>query len=90
MWNELKIDYVYTLEASFCGNEGGQNYQTTDYEKIGSKLCTGICLYFSSLIEKNLREANPDVVIPPASNKMAEELKKNMNEFYENPSLADI
>ena len=25
-WKELKIDYVYTLEASFCGSEFGANY----------------------------------------------------------------
>jgi hypothetical protein len=26
MWRELKIDYVYTLEATFCGPEYGTNY----------------------------------------------------------------
>lgn len=46
MWNELKINYIYTLEASFCGSEGGANYLINDYDKIGSKLCYGICLHF--------------------------------------------
>jgi hypothetical protein len=49
-WRELKIDYVYTLEASFCGSQNGPNYLEADYEKIGRKLCEGIALLFSDQI----------------------------------------
>ena len=31
VWKELKIDYVYTLEASFCGSHYGPNYLEIDY-----------------------------------------------------------
>lgn len=46
MWKELKINYVYTLESSFCGNVGGPNYLEADYLKIGKKLCEGIAAFF--------------------------------------------
>jgi hypothetical protein len=26
VWKDLKIDYVYTLESTFCGTEYGPNY----------------------------------------------------------------
>ena len=46
-WKELKIDYVYTLESSFCGSEYGPNYLEADLEKLGKKLCEGItCLFY--------------------------------------------
>ena len=31
VWKELKIDYVYTLQATFCGSYYGQNYLESDY-----------------------------------------------------------
>lgn len=31
MWKELRIDYVYTLESSFCGSQNGANYLEADY-----------------------------------------------------------
>jgi hypothetical protein len=39
VWKDLKIDYVYTLESTFCGPEFGPNYLEADYERIGRKLC---------------------------------------------------
>ena len=42
----MKIDYVYTLESTFCGSEYGANYLEADYEKIGKKLCEGIAVFF--------------------------------------------
>ncbi len=30
-WKELRIDYVYTLESTFCGGEYGPNYLEADY-----------------------------------------------------------
>ena len=52
IWKELNIDCVYTLESSFCGNDGGKNYEISDYEKIGAKLCTGICMHFWKKVMK--------------------------------------
>jgi hypothetical protein len=49
-WRELKIDYVYTLEASFCGSEHGANYLEADYDRIGRKLCEGMAVLFYSEI----------------------------------------
>jgi len=34
-----------------CSSESGKNYSELDYEKIGRKLCEGICIYFDSNIE---------------------------------------
>lgn len=31
VWKELRIDYVYTLESTFCGGEYGANYLEADY-----------------------------------------------------------
>ncbi len=50
MWNELKIDYIYTLEASLSGTDIS-SFLVADYEKLGEKLCHGMCLHFWSLIK---------------------------------------
>ena len=49
MWKELQIDHIYTLESTFCGNSSG-NYSESDYEKIGTKLCEGIAVYWSDML----------------------------------------
>jgi hypothetical protein len=52
MWRKLKIDYVYTLESTFCGPEYGTNYLESDYEKVGKKLCEGIAVFFHENLAK--------------------------------------
>jgi hypothetical protein len=46
LWNELKINEIFTLEASFCSSAKGNNYLEADYQKMGQKLSEGIALYF--------------------------------------------
>ena len=63
LWNELKIDYVYTLESTFCGSEGGGNYTKNDFELVGEKLCKGICLFFWKDIEKIIQKEKNGKII---------------------------
>ena len=35
-----------------CSSSLGKNYTEMDYEKIGRKLCEGICIYFANYQEK--------------------------------------
>jgi hypothetical protein len=51
MNNYLKLPYIYTLESSFCGDEGSNvNYSIDDLNNIGDKLVEGICIYLSTEI----------------------------------------
>lgn len=44
----MKIPFVYTIEASFCGNVAtSDNYLTEDYRNIGETLFNGVFLYLS-------------------------------------------
>ena len=47
---------MYTLESTFCGSEGGGNYNKNDYELAGEKVCKGICLFFWKDIQKKLQQ----------------------------------
>lgn len=47
----LKLPYIYTLESSFCGDEGtNNNYTPTDLQKIGGTLVEGMLVYLSAEI----------------------------------------
>lgn len=49
MNNYLKLPFIYTLESSFCGDEGtNDNYTIADLTRIGAKLVEGMCTYLSS------------------------------------------
>ena len=53
LWKMLRINEIYTLEASFMGADGGANYLEADYEKAGRKLCEGIAVYFADPESQN-------------------------------------
>ena len=76
MWKLLQIDFVYTLEASFCGSQYGVNYLESDYEKIGKKLCEGMALFFYEEISVNLSRA------PSKNVEKMVALKKRAEEEY--------
>ena len=51
MYNYLKLPFIYTLESSFCGNEGtNENYTMADFQRIGAGLVEGMFVYFSDEI----------------------------------------
>jgi hypothetical protein len=76
MWKELKINEVYTLEASFCGSDKGGNYLENDFENIGRKLCEGIAIHFFE------HKANTHPI-----NKMAAFKAKVISDLTNSPSL---
>lgn len=60
----LRLPYVYTMESSFCGDEGStSNYMIEDYRSIGEKLSEGMFLYLTKDISSDLKlriGINPD------------------------------
>jgi hypothetical protein len=49
MWKALSTNNVFTLEASFCGPNMGDNrnnhFRVQDYHSIGYKLCQSVLIY---------------------------------------------
>ena len=90
VWKDLRIDYVYTLESSFCGSEYGQNYLENDYEKIGKKLCEGITCLFHQDIQNTLIASNKSTQLLKTIEKLAQLKNKVQEEFNENPKLTHI
>lgn len=60
MWKELKIPAVYTMEASFCGPQTGQNaglhFTTEHFMEAGKKLCIALLIYCDIDVPKSLKE----------------------------------
>ena len=77
MWKLLQIDFVYTLEASFCGPQYGVNYLENDFEKIGKKLCEGMALFFYDEISAKMSK-NPSKMVE----KMVALKRKAEEEFH--------
>ena len=67
MWRELEIPNVYTMEASFCGNEIDKlkNFTCSQYTQIGKELCRALLYYFD--IKTDVVPFNP--TIPPINGK---------------------
>lgn len=54
LWKKLKIPRVYTMECSFCGSEGKDNFLREDYERVGEELVRGLIVYYSKGFEKRV------------------------------------
>lgn len=87
VWKDLKINYVYTLESSFCGSQQGPNYLQADYEKIGKKLCEGIAVFFYSAQEKEKPQSHSEY---RAIEKLTSMKEKAMSELRDNPILLQV
>lgn len=53
-----------------------------DYEKIGAKLCEGICIYFGAQIDNKIPS--------DFKTQLKSLLDKNMKEFYENADIRNV
>jgi len=56
MWRELQIPNVFTVEASFCGANKGEeknkHFQVQQYAELGERLLLGILIYFKVNLDK--------------------------------------